>query len=338
MKKNILLLILCIAMLLTGCEKGENSKEISAADEKKQHVIFKIDRLCSGDAKLADKNTVVTSIGSSLTFIKDGEVVKQYEDIHVNWLDVISEERLIVYSNWDKQVGMLKFDKDFNIVSNDICIEIKEDLGIDPSLCRVGNVYYITVTHITGAVNNGDINSENGKYTISLYKSENLKKWEKVSDVVTLNNNLEDVDLNFFNGKLYLTYEKEQCDKGNSSINLLVSENGGFTFGESIILVEENADNEPAGIIYDNEAYYLFYSSDIENKGETYEKANMYMQSYNSDFSLRDKPVKLECEYGMGTLFYDMLLEENDLYCLFAGNYITQNNLILERLYLDRNE
>lgn len=323
-------------LLLSGCQESDKEERKETLIEEKQQTIFQIDKLCSGDAKLADNNTVVTSVGSKLTFIINGEIVKQYDDIHVNWLDIISEERLIVYSNWDKQAGVLKYDEDFNIVSNDICFEIQVNLGIDPSLCKVGNVYYITVTHITGTINNGDINGENGKYTISLYKSKNLKEWEKVSDVITMNNNLEDIDLNYFDGKLYLTYEKEQCDKGSSSINLLISDDGGLTFGENITLVEENADNEPAGIFYDDETYYLFYSSDIENKGGTYEKSNMYMQSYNSDFTSKDEPVKLECIYGTGTLFYDMLWEKDNLYCLFAGNYLTQNNLVLEKLYLNR--
>lgn len=336
MKKSILLLLLCALLSLAGCKReGALEKETYGREEKHQRI-FQIDGLGNGDAKLADKNTVVTSIGSSLTFIKNGEIAKQYEDIHVNWLDTVREERLIVYSNWDKEVGILRYDENFNIISNDICLKESGDLGIDPCLCRAGSVYYITVTHIEGVINNGDINGENGKYTVSLYKTENLKNWEKVSDIITMNNNLEDGDLNFFHGKLYFTYEKEECDKGRSSINLLISQDGGLTFSDNITLVEENADNEPAGIIYDNETYYLFYSSDKENKGKSYEGANMYMQSYGSDFTLRDKPVKLECEYGEGTLFYDMLWEKDNLYCLFAGNYITQNNLVLEKLYLNR--
>lgn len=336
MRKNRLLLLVFSVLFLTACEKGKAPEKATASVKEKQQTIFEIDRLCSGDAKLADKDTVITSVGSRLTFIKNGQIVKQYDDIHVNWLDVISEENLIVYSNWDKQVCVLKFDEAFNIVSNDICFNIQENLGIDPCICKAGGVYYITVTHITGTINNADINAENGKYTISLYKSENLKEWKKVSDVMTADNNLEDIDLNFFDESLYLTYEREQCDKGNSSINLIISDDGGLNFGENITLIEENGDNEPAGIVYDNEAYYLFYSSDVENKGGTYEKANMYMQCYNSDFTPKNELVKLECAYGTGTLFYDMMWENDNLYCLFAGNYLTQNNLVLEKLYLNR--
>lgn len=336
MKRNILLLFAYSVLILTGCEKEKTTEEAAVSTKETQQAIFEMDRLCSGDAKLADYDTVVTSVGGRLTFIKNGEIAKQYDDIHVNWLDIISQENLIVYSNWDKKVCILKFDEDFNIISNDTCMDIQEDLGIDPCICKVGSVYYITVTHITGTINNADINAENGKYTISLYKSESLKKWEKVSDVISADNNLEDVDLNFFDGSLYLTYEREQCDKGKSSINLLKSDDAGRTFGENIILVGENADNEPAGIFFENEKWYLFYSSDIENKGGTYEKANMYMQCYNSDFKLINQPVKLKCKYGAGTLFYDILWEKDNLYCLFAGNYLTENNLVLEKLYLNR--
>lgn len=353
MKRNGILLLLITALLILnaeGCsfsnehESGKSEEttnmsdnrhdeieEVNAPADKKGEPVFKINKLCSGDAKLADKDTVVTSIGSRLTFIKNGEIVKQYEDIHANWLDVIGEEGLVVYANWDKQVGILKVDKAFNIVSNDIIMEGYSDLGIDVAVCKADNVYYITVTYIKGTINNSDKNGKNGEYTISLYKSQNLKTWDKVSDIITMGRNLEDTDLNYFEGKLYLTYEKELCDKNNSSINLLISEDGGLTFGENKTLIEENGDNEPAGIIFKNDKYYLFYSSDIENKGGSYETADMYMQQYNRNFKTEKGPVKLKCAYGKGTLFYDMLWQGDELYCLFAGNYITQNNLVLER-------
>lgn len=336
-KKIITMLIICV-MLFTaaGCSKsGENQdNNINDVEETKegQQTIFKMESLCSGDAKLIGSNTVVTGVGGKLTFIQNGMVVKQYDEYSVYWLDVISDEGLIVYSNWDKQVCILRYDDEFNILSNDVCFEIQEDLGIDPAVCKVENEYYITVTHITGRINNGDINGENGKYTINLYKSSNLTEWKKVSDVITLDNNLEDVDLNFFNEKLYITYEKETADKCESSINLLISSDGGVTFEENKTLVKENADNEPASIFYINGDYYLFYSSDIENKGESYEKAAMYMQCYDDDFSVKDEPVRLSCKYGDGILLYDVIWENDDLYCLFAGNYVTQNNLVLERL------
>lgn len=319
MKKILFTAILFTILLLQGCT------------EEEPEVLFNISQLHNGDAKLLSDRYVVTSVNGQLTFISpEGKIINQDKNVNVNWCDVCEEDRFIVYGNWQKQIGICRYDEDYNVVSNEIVMEIQETLGIDPVVCKVEGRYFITVTHIVGNINNADINSENGTYTIKLYSSDDLKNWIEVSEVVSAGNNLEDIDLNYYDSKLFVTYEKELVDKKESSINLLISENMGESWSENIMLIEANADNEPAAFVHMEDSYYLYYSSDIDDPGETYEKSKVRVAEFDEKFNQVGESKKLELYNSEGDLLYDVYIDKDKIYCLFAKHYLSDCDLVLE--------
>lgn len=339
--KNIkiarLLLILCI-LLCVSCIAYimviTNELESGGIEETRGTIttqLFKRDKLKNADAKLMS-NGVVTSINRKLTFIDfNGNIVKQYENSDVSWLDVC-EDRVIVYGNNNKEIGICVIDENYNIISNNVIMNIEERLGIDPAICKVGNDYYITVTHITGAVNNGNPDVENGNYSVRMYKSSDLKSWVYVSEVLNYDTNLEDIDLNYYNGKFVLSYEKETFDKLNSSICITISNDMGKTWSGSKTLIEANADNEPASLVESQEGYCLYYSSDIEELGGSYETSRVYSQALDKEFNKVGSSFEVPLINRNGDLLYDVSVEKKYITYLFTEKYITQSNLILERI------
>lgn len=340
-KIAILLLILCI-LLCVGCIVYimviSNELESGGIEETRGTIttqLFKKDKLKNADAKLMS-NGVVTSINRKLTFIDfNGNIVKQYVDSDVSWLDVC-EDRVIVYGNNNKEVGICVIDENYNIISNNVIMNIEERLGIDPAICKVGNDYYITVTHITGAVNNGNPDVENGNYSVRMYKSSDLKSWVYVSEVLNYDTNLEDIDLNYYNGKFVLSYEKETFDKLNSSICVTTSKDMGKNWSGSKTLIEANADNEPASLVETREGYCLYYSSDIEELGGSYETSKVYSQALDKEFNKVGSPFEAPLINQNGDLLYDVSVEKKYITYLFTEKYITQSNLILERIDFNR--
>lgn len=297
-------------------------------------VLFNLKALHNGDAKLLDNNVTVTSVEGRLTFIdSNGTILKSHEDTEVAWLD--TEDQIIVYGNGSKQIGIIIFDEEYNICSNNVIMNITETLGIDPSLCKVDDEYYITVTHIDGAVNLDKESEENGEYWLNLYKSHDLLHWDFVTEVVRCKNNIEDIDLNYYDGILYLSYEKEVRDKKASSINVLMSKDYGESWGENQVLVEQNADNEPASLIRTSDQFVLFYSSDISSPGDTYEEAKCYYQIYDEELAPIHKPKEIPLKNRIGNLLYDINWIDGQLYCLFSQKYISESNLILEQLKMN---
>jgi len=301
-------------------------------DTQSSKVEFKMDKLHNGDAKLIMDNTVITHIGGKLSFISDkGIVLKKYEDISINWFDVDKKSRIIIYANAKKEVGIIKYDNDYNILSNNVIMTFDDELVIDPSLCRIKDNYFITLTHIIGTVNNSNPDVQNGNYKITLYSSKDLASWKEVSTVISADNNLEDIDLNYYNRNLCLTYERENLDKSNSEINMITSDNFGLNWNKSTTLIENNADNEPASLNFRNNHYYLYYSSDIEKPHSSYEGAKAYVQEFDKGFKKTSKRRKLNLKHNDGDLLYDVSVKDNSIYCLFTEKYITESNLILEK-------
>lgn len=295
-------------------------------------VEFKMDKLHNGDAKLIMDNTVITHIGGKLSFISDkGLIIKKYEDVFVNWFDVDKESQIILYANAKKEVGIIKYDNDYNIISNNVIMTFQDELVIDPSLCRIKDNYFITLTHIIGNVNNSNPDVRNGTYSVKLYSSKDLASWKEISTVITADNNLEDIDLNYYNRTLCLTYERETLDKSNSAINMITSDNFGLNWNKSTTLIENNADNEPASLNFRNNHYFLYYSSDIENPHTSYEGAKVYVQEFDKDFHRSSKRKELNLKNNNGNLLYDVSVKDNTIYCLFTEKYITESNLILEK-------
>jgi len=274
--------------------------------EKNCKIIISIPELHNGDAKFY-KNNIVTSIDGILTiYNEDGDLVKSYHEIAANWINCIQEENIIVYGNLNYQIGILKLDDAFNIVSNEILM-MKENLQIDPTIVKVEDAYYITATEIVGNVNNSHINAEKGNYTLRLYKSDNLSNWKLVSNIIDTKYNIEDIDIFYKDRKFYVIYEKEIVDKGYSSINVVISDdNSGRVFTETHELLPADCDREPASIEVIDGGYRLFYSCDKNYPGESYMGGQIFYAEYDENWDPLIIDEVVDTETKKGILLYDI--------------------------------
>jgi len=326
-KVTISLISLFLIFSGVGCKINKDNQKYRITDMKQ---VVKIAQLHSGDAKFF-KDHIITNVGGALTVIDlDGNIQYIYDGINANWIDVIDKENILVYGNFNNEIGMVKFDDNYNVVSNDIIMNT-DNLQIDPAISVMDGVYYMTVTEIIGNINNSDKNEENGEYILHLYQSRNLKEWTLVSDIVDDSKNIEDVDIMICNHDLYVIYEKEEIDRGKSAIVLKRSEDRGKSWSNEIELLSAEADQEPAGFLRGSDDYILYYSSDKEFLGESYEGASVYYSTYDVDFNLILKNQLVSTEADKGILLYDITELDGNFYILYAQNYLSTNNLVIEK-------
>lgn len=331
--------ILCSAIFIGGCAQDQEASKVwhDFMQPGSMRQLFKLENLHNADAKFYG-NDIITNI-ANVCYLYDihGNLLKQYPEIKANWISDVSEEGLLLYSNADKQVGVAKLDQDENLVSNVIIMNCKK-ITIDPSLVKVGNTYYFTVTEIDGTVNNSNPDAENGTYTVKLYSSKNMQNPQDIqyqTNIISARNDIEDVDLLNMNNKLYLVYEKEVVDKGNSSICMKSSEDltddGIQKWSGEQELLPADSDQEPADF-HKNEdnTYTLYYSSDKEEPGTSYMGARIYKAVYNGKFQLRKKDIEVPTINRTGNLLYDVQVTLSGTKYLFTQNYLTDCNLILE--------
>lgn len=327
MKRRYIIIFVLLGILFGGvCA-------ILVLKETPARIITEVDQLHNGDAKLY-RNQIITSVEGKFTvYDKKGEMVKQFPDIATNWIDCMDEEGIIVYGNGACQIGILQVDDEWNVVKNEIVMQT-DNLQIDPTITKVKDTYYITVTEIIGTVNNADPSAENGEYILHLYKSADLSHWNLVSNIVDVNNNIEDVDMRYIDDRFFITYEKEVVDKGDSAIYVAISDDAsGKQFSTSHQLLEANCDHEPATFEQmDNSVYRLYYSCDKNHKGESYQGAQVFYADYDSDWNpiSIDNPVKTQTEQGI--LLYDVKNVKGNLQLLYARNYLTDCDMVVEEI------
>lgn len=321
-KKTIILnTILIVSLLLGGCTYS-NSETNSIC----------LKNFSSGDAKLGFNDQIFASKNGTLIAIDLSNQNEKVFDIHSNWLDCLNEEKIIVYSNGDKQTKICQLDKNNNIILDNLIVD-DNFLHIDPAITKVNDTYYVSSTKIDGNVNISDPNINNGQYTLQLYKSNNLIEWEYVSDILSYKSNVEDIDLIDDNGYLRLTFEKETYDKGKSAIYQIESSDGGVTWENEKELIPCNADNEPATFRKNSttDQYELYYSSDIENPGESYSGASVYLTKFDNQLNLISTE-KLKTHPEQNILLYEVSEKNGHLLLLFAYDYLGGNDLYLEQL------
>lgn len=326
MNKKICIILLFTMVSLLGCNY-ENVKDnyISKSTKVQEEKELKC-----GDAKFFN-NYVVTSVDGILTLIGiDGKNKRVYQGINSNWIDVIEQEKIVVYGNFNNEIGIVRFDDDYNIVDNDIVMNTT-NLQIDPTITVVDGVYYMTVTEIIGNVNNADKGIQNGEYILHMFKSKDLKDWKFVSDIADEFHNLEDVDIVEDGKKLLAIYEKEQIDKGESSIILKESDDNGKTWSDEIELLPADSDNEPAIFEVNEENFVLYYSSDRDNVGESYMGSKVYYSIYNKEFNSVKNNQPVVTENFKGILLYDIKKIDEYYYLLYSHDYLTTNDLIIEK-------
>ena len=278
------------------------------------------------------KNAIVSgSSGHLIFFDKDSMILREYEDILVNWIYTIPEENLIIAGNGNRELRKIVVDSQYNVLSNDVLFQ-SVNLMIDPTIVKTSDGKWIlTFVEIEGTVNNADANVENGRYTVHAYCSQNLTEWEKMGDIASEKHNIEDADMFELDGCLYYIYEKEKLDKKPSEICMKYSDDEGGTWSEEKVVVPVDGDNEPAGIIIEGEEIHLYYSSDFENPGTSYNGASIYKAVYNKDFSEGEINIPVKALKSGGILLYDVCKGEDGMYFLYSKNYLTENLLILSK-------
>lgn len=283
----------------------------------------------SGDAKFFG-DRIVTSKDESLCLLDfSGRITNHYTDLASGWVGVYPEDMLIVFGNWNHEINLIQLDDNLNRIQEYNILQ-SDNLHIDPAICKIENEYYVTATEIAGNINNADPNAENGIYTVHCFRSANLKDWEPLPDILSVPANIEDIDLLYHNGRIYICYEKEEVDKGPSEINLRYSDDLGASWSDEVNLLPAGCDQEPARFIAEENGFRLLYSSDKANPGKSYMGGKIYYAEFDKDFRLIEKDINLETKTKEGLLWYDYAEYEDGEYYLFSGNYPDPDDLILE--------
>lgn len=296
---------------------------------------FYLKKYANADAKFYN-DYIITSVDEGI-FVLDfnGDVVKSYEGLKASWIYTCAEEGLVVYSNHDNETHLLRLDEEMNPVSDEVIFTTKL-LAIDPTICKVEDTYLVTYTTIEGTINNPDPNGENGLYTLELYASGDLKSWEHRATIVSEKQDIEDIDMVYDDHTLYCIYEKEDYDKGPSKICMRASEDEGVTWSEERILIENGGDNELSCILKESNGYRLFYSSDMECPGESYNGASAYSALFDRNFErLNETDEKVEMKDNYGVRLYEVKESNGRLYFMFAHNYMTDKDFVLRSILIE---
>ncbi len=333
--KLIYVLFFCIFFSILVCfalikgNNGENTNQFKIVNGGTS-VLFEKEEMHNGDAKFMGEK-IITSIGGQLSIIdiNNNHEVMTIPDTNISWLDSVDDENIIVYGNSENKTGIIRLDNNYEVISNDVIFD-SENLQIDPTINKIDGKYYVTVTEIAGNVNNSDPMAENGEYCLHLYQSDDLKTWEHLSDIDRKNNNLEDVDFMKIGDRLCAVYEMEQIDKGNSAIIMRLSADGGKSWSEPKELLAANSDHEPVGLYQVDNMFVLCYSSDLEEPGQSYMGGQAYYAVYDNSFNCIEKDIKIETETFSGILWYDYSIIDNEEYFLFAKDYLTTCDMVLE--------
>ena len=82
-------------------DSSDSPKQISTSTECK--TLFKIDNLHNGDVKFYDNKYIVGNDNGTLgIFDFNGQRIRKYDDIQLNWLSVENTDNIIIYANSDK--------------------------------------------------------------------------------------------------------------------------------------------------------------------------------------------------------------------------------------------
>ena len=292
---------------------------------------FYLKKYANADAKFYD-DYIITSVDEGIEVLDfKGNVVKSYEGLKASWMYTYPEEGLVVYSNHDNETHLLKLDENLDMISDEVILT-SEFLAIDPTICKVRDTYLVTHTTIEGTINNPSPDGDNGIYTLELYVSKDLENWEYRTTITSQKHDIEDIDMLYDHDKLYCIYEKEDYDKGPSKICMRVSTDAGVTWSEEQILIDNGADNEPSCILKEDNGYRLYYSSDKEHPGESYNGASAYSAFFDTDFVYQNEyDEKVDMKDNLGVRLYEVKEKVGGLYFLFAHNFMTEKDFVLRK-------
>lgn len=297
---------------------------------------FYLKKYANADAKFYN-DYIITSVDEGIQVLDlKGNVVKAYEGLKASWMYTYPEEGLVVYSNHDRETHLLRFDENMDLIFDEVILTT-ELLAIDPTICKVGDTYLVTHTTIEGTINNPSPDGDNGIYTLELYTSKDLESWEHRTTITSQKHDIEDIDMLYDDQKLYCIYEKEDYDKGPSKICMRLSLDEGLTWSEEQILIDNGADNEPSCILKKDDGYRLYYSSDIERPGESYNGASAYSAFFDADFNhVSELDEKVDMKDNLGIRLYEAMELDGRLYFLFAKNFMTDKDFVLRSITYDK--
>ena len=321
--------LIVTASVLFGCAR---QKPVEQKIEDK--IFFQLgDGAGNADAKLFGERVLYIRDGSPLLLNENGKIVQDYPEIRAQWTAVLPGESVFAYSNPHREVGIAAIDDSGKLISNSIILTA-ELLPIDPALCKTEDGYFLSYTNIDGNVNNADPAKENGRYTIRLLYSKDLKNWEALPDILSERRNLEDPDIFRIDDTLCVLAERETVDRGKSEIILMTSDDGGKHFSDPHILLRGDADQEPASIAPSEDGFTLFYSSDKANPGSSYDGMQALYATFDKSFQLKTKDIPIPTAEEDGILLYDAAVREDRLRILYAGEYGEEGKLTLEECRL----
>lgn len=327
---KIILLCFFTIMMVWGC----------AIKESPNDNIF--DKLTRNDSAIHIMNNTIGNFGDSKLVVFENEVyviaslsgtlqIRKFDSsdslfkltspkISSSWLAVIRDNNSILCitaSGNDKSLRLYRIDIPTLNAELLSVVESKDQLLIDPTLIKVDDSYYITYTQIDGNVNNSDTTRQNGHYEVVLMKSQDLINWEKISSIVAANTNIEDGSIYYSTErkKFLFLYEEEIFDKKNSSLKIKQSVDQGKTWGDEVVLLSAEADQEPAGMFLQNHKWYLLYSSDIDSIGMSYYGAKGFTSTFN-EFDFKPDLANVDIRLDSSIVLYDVKLFNNKLYFL----------------------
>ena len=112
-----------------------------------------------------------------------------------------------------------------------------------------------------------------------------------------------------------------------------VSLDEGITWSEEQILIDNGADNEPSCILKEEDGYRLYYSSDREHPGESYNGASAYSAFFDADFKhISEADEKVDMKDNLGIRLYEVMELDGRLYFLFAKNFMTDKDFVLRSI------
>ncbi len=329
LKYFVLLLLhttLCIIFLIFVYKSMTKESKITYTD-------FELNSFNSQDAKLAYNGYVVTSHKNKLCLIDSHTKKYKDESFSSNWIGAIADNNAVVYTNKNSLTRCGRIDTDNSTITGNIEILKSDNTTIDPALTRFNGYYYLCLTRINGNINNASKDDDNGLYAIELYRSTNLQNWEFINTIYSAFRNLEDIKFSKSN-QLEIIFEEEDYDKGPSKILRSISTNSGKTWTDPILCVDNSSDSEPAALYHLKDNYYIFYSSDEENPGESYQGAEAYYNCYDRDFKYQYK-IKIPLKFKKGILLYDVQIVDDKIYFLYSHDYNKENDLVLESFQLN---
>lgn len=321
--KHLWLPLLCLitagAALAFGMPEKENG--------------FTLHQYHNADAKFIGDH-IITSVDETIWILDlTGKTVASYEGLEASWLYVTEEEDgfQAAYSNHKNETHILILTSDYEMVEDRIAVTT-DTLAIDPTLVKTEEAWLLTNTEIEGTINNPSPDGINGTYSVRLYRSEDLQSWEPVTTILSKEQNLEDGDMRYLDGKLYYFFEMEDYDKGPSRICVMISEDQGETWSEPKELLPNAADNEMASCEPTEYGWRLYVSSDHACVGESYQGASVYYNDYKEDFTPIATYQRSDMPDNEAVRLYEAKEIDGRMHFLFARNFLTDCDLLLRTM------